>query len=688
MPFTPLGRARPLRVAIALVVVALALLPAAASAMWSAPVRISGPPSQTDYSDAATVVVDAQGRATAAWKTWVDADMRWEVRVAKLHGSTWTSPQTISTSGYYAGPPALGLDGSGDVTLVWTESPTRLTVPWRMMAATSAAGSGSWSTATVDNAASRADAPPPILLVAPSGTATVIYGRRISGTGMVPHAVRRVGGTWQTPVQLVSTPDIEVTGALTGDGEVVAAWVDGGRIYASELTDPTGNGTWGTAQDQLMGPGTATPLSLAGGPTRVVATWGGGTQLRTIRFTPGTGWMAGDLDVVSSNSSSGRAVPLANGSVAYVYAVGNVVTTRTRSADGASLSTERALSTDAGAPPSYSAWLPNSGYPAVTWTAPATPRGVSVSTQAASGWPAPADASFSALINSNAPVGAGGGTSLSPTSVIVALGDPYPSSVYAMVDDGMSVPGAPTIGTATLSGTDASVQFTPPASSGGSALTYTATCTSGDGGATLSATGAGSPLIVPGLTPGHAYTCTVTAANSLGTSPPSGPSNEIAVPAEQGAPASGPAPSPLQAIIDESDQRRRDWFDEPVRTTFRPTGLISWVGRRPSVNTQVNVPSPGVVRQYGDSSVIEVGDLPKAATAHRAMRVCSTTQRVARAGTVNVLCPLTRGARRALRTRALRVSLITVFVGTNRGRGRSVRTVVIPPSAAYRAVAG
>jgi hypothetical protein len=87
-----------------------------------------------------------------------------------------------------------------------------------------------------------------------------------------------------------------------------------------------------------------------------------------------------------------------------------------------------------------------------------------------------------------------------------------------------TVPGAPTIGTATAGNAQASVAFTAPAVTGGPAITsYTAT--SSPGGITGSA--ASSPITVTGLTNGTAYTFTVTATNSIGTGPASAASNSV-----------------------------------------------------------------------------------------------------------------------------------------------------------------
>jgi len=85
-----------------------------------------------------------------------------------------------------------------------------------------------------------------------------------------------------------------------------------------------------------------------------------------------------------------------------------------------------------------------------------------------------------------------------------------------------TVPGAPTIGTATGGNAQATVTFTAPVSNGGSAITgYTADC----GGITN--TGAASPITVTGLTNGTSYTCTVTATNAVGTGAASVASNSV-----------------------------------------------------------------------------------------------------------------------------------------------------------------
>ena len=83
-----------------------------------------------------------------------------------------------------------------------------------------------------------------------------------------------------------------------------------------------------------------------------------------------------------------------------------------------------------------------------------------------------------------------------------------------------SVPGAPTIGTATPGDGQATISFTAPTSSGGSPITtYSVNC----GG--ILGSGNASPITVKTLTNNTSYTCSVTATNSLGTGPSSGTVN-------------------------------------------------------------------------------------------------------------------------------------------------------------------
>ncbi len=93
-----------------------------------------------------------------------------------------------------------------------------------------------------------------------------------------------------------------------------------------------------------------------------------------------------------------------------------------------------------------------------------------------------------------------------------------------------SVPGAPTIGTATAGNASASVTWAAPASSGGGAITgyrMTAYNSGGSTAATATAGGSATSGTVSGLSNGKTYTVKVVATSAVGDSPASGASNAV-----------------------------------------------------------------------------------------------------------------------------------------------------------------
>ena len=90
-----------------------------------------------------------------------------------------------------------------------------------------------------------------------------------------------------------------------------------------------------------------------------------------------------------------------------------------------------------------------------------------------------------------------------------------------------TVPGAPTIGTATAGNALATVTFTAPASNGGAAITGYTVTSSPAGGIDSNAGTTGLTHTITGLSNGTAYTFTVKATNSVGISPASSASNSV-----------------------------------------------------------------------------------------------------------------------------------------------------------------
>ena len=116
----------------------------------------------------------------------------------------------------------------------------------------------------------------------------------------------------------------------------------------------------------------------------------------------------------------------------------------------------------------------------------------------------------------------------------------------------LGVPGAPTIGTVTASGsTSVTVAFTAPASNGGSEITtYTATSDPGAFTGTVSQAGSGK-VTVTGLTAATSYTFTVMATNAKGPSLASGPSASVVTATAVSASVSKPG-VPTFTVLDGS----------------------------------------------------------------------------------------------------------------------------------------
>ena len=104
---------------------------------------------------------------------------------------------------------------------------------------------------------------------------------------------------------------------------------------------------------------------------------------------------------------------------------------------------------------------------------------------------------------------------------LTAFGFLSMAGLSSAVFGAVTVPGAPTIGTATAGNLTASIAFKAPSSNGGATITgYTASCVTGS--TTVTGTATKTPISVTGLTNGSAYSCTVKATNSAGSSVASG----------------------------------------------------------------------------------------------------------------------------------------------------------------------
>ncbi|MEZ5142338.1 MAG: fibronectin type III domain-containing protein [Acidimicrobiales bacterium] len=160
------------------------------------------------------------------------------------------------------------------------------------------------------------------------------------------------------------------------------------------------------------------------------------------------------------------------------------------------------------------------------------------------GWQAPLDDGGTPITGYTVTAAPGGATcsttgALGCTVAGLTNGQPYTFTVRATNADGTgpasapspavtprTVPGAPTAVTALPGAGAVAVQWSPPASDGGSPITgYTVTAS--PGGATCAPVPPFTSCVVTGLTNGQAYAFTVRAANAAGTGSPSSASSSV-----------------------------------------------------------------------------------------------------------------------------------------------------------------
>ena len=277
-------------------------------------------------------------------------------------------------------------------------------------------------------------------------------------------------------------------------------------------------------------PSAPTGVSATGGNGQATVSWTaptthGGSVLTGFIVTPFVGVTAGTPATVTDPLATQAVIMgLVNGTT-YTFTVVATNAVGSSVASSPSANTTPAVPATVPGPPTGVAVTPGNGRVTVTWNAPGSNGGAAITGYTVTSTPGAFVQTVSSSTTPSIMTDLLNGTSY--TFDVVAnntVGSSTAATSSAAVP--VTVPGIPKDVVATRGNVSASLSFTPPVDTGGSAITgYVATTTSGGLSGTASA-GATS-VTVTGLTNGSNYMFTVQAKNAQGSSIASSNSNGI-----------------------------------------------------------------------------------------------------------------------------------------------------------------
>jgi len=214
-----------------------------AGGSWSIAVTISPAGKSADSSD---LIIDSAGNVTATWR--VTESSGYTIQAAtKTSTGSWSAPANVSAVGQATSGTSLVVDGSGNVTAVWSFN----TGSGRQLYGSTKPLAGVWSSASVVSSLVASYIQLPDLAVDTQGIVTAVWVQSDSYNSVLSATMSQGVSTspHQLPVAVSNTYGSQVT--IDGDGTVIAMWTydPGPNSITQSSTNPIG-GAWSSPTNE------------------------------------------------------------------------------------------------------------------------------------------------------------------------------------------------------------------------------------------------------------------------------------------------------------------------------------------------------------------------------------------------------------------------------------------------------